>query len=470
MLMTMTSLTLQDKMFGELREKKIFDLARSYAYNYVDQIRQMDVFPAAEKLADLSIFDEELPEVTCDARKVIAQLNTYGAPATPAQTGGRYFGFVNGGVLPVALATKWMTDFWDQCAGLYLTSPINAKLEEVCEKWLVELFKLPASTVAGFVSGTSLANLCGLGAARYRLLKNQGWDINQQGLQGSPELKIIAHKGIHGSIIKALVILGFGRENVLWVDADNQGRIIAEAVPELDDQTLLILQAGNVNTGAFDPFNIICQKARDTGAWVHIDGAFGLWAQVSSTLSHLTDGLEHASSWAVDGHKTLNTPYDSGVILCRDKDALIRAMQATGDYLMMADRREPLLYTPEMSKRARAFELWAVLKYLGKEGVDELVTSLHQKAVSLSDKLKARNFRIHNEVVFNQVLVSFDNPNQTNEALSRIQQSGECWCGGTTWNDEPAIRISICSWATTEQDIDRTVNLFQEIRKSIADR
>jgi len=466
----MTSLTLQDKMFSELREKKIFDLARSYAYNYVDQIRQMDVFPAAEKLADLSIFDEELPEVTCDARKVIAQLNTYGAPATPAQTGGRYFGFVNGGVLPVALATKWMTDFWDQCAGLYLTSPINAKLEEVCEKWLIELFKLPASTVAGFVSGTSLANLCGLGAARYRLLKNHGWDINQQGLQGSPELKIIAHKGIHGSIIKALALLGFGRENVLWVDADNQGRIIVEAVPELDDQTLLILQAGNVNTGAFDPFDMICQKAREAGAWVHIDGAFGLWAQASSTLSHLTDGLEHASSWAVDGHKTLNTPYDSGVILCRDKDALIRAMQATGDYLMMADRREPLLYTPEMSKRARAFELWAVLKYLGKEGVDELVTSLHQKAVSLSDKLKARNFRIHNEVVFNQVLVSFDNPNQTNDALSRIQQSGECWCGGTTWNDEPAIRISICSWATTEQDIDRTVNLFQEIRKSIADQ
>ncbi|MDH3649652.1 MAG: aminotransferase class V-fold PLP-dependent enzyme [Saprospiraceae bacterium] len=463
-------MTLQEKMFTELREKKIFDLARTYAYIYADQVRSMDVFPKRERIQDLEIFEESLPQHSIEAKRVIAQLHTYGSPATLAQTGGRYYGFVNGGVLPVAIATKWLTDFWDQNGGLYLTSPLNAKLEEVCQRWLVDLFQLPTHSVAGFVSGTSTANLCGLAAGRYRLLKNQGWDINEKGLGGAPELKIIAHKGIHGSVIKALALLGYGRENVRWIADDNQGRIQAELLPDLDEYTLIILQAGNVHSGAFDPFDHVCDLANEKGAWVHIDGAFGLWAQASKALSYLTKGIDKACSWAVDGHKTLNTPYDSGIVLCRDADALIAAMQATGDYLMIKDRREPLLYTPEMSKRARAIELWATLKYLGRAGIDEMITLFHHRAEQLAHMLRHLNFRILNDVVFNQLIVAGGSEQETMKILANIQQSGDCWCGGSTWQGESIIRVSVCSWATTENDINRTVAAFVEAREKSAEK
>ncbi len=306
-----------------------------------------------------------------------------------AQTGGRYFGFVNGGVIPVALAARWLSDFWDQNTALYVISPIAAKLEEVAQSWLRELFGLPERTVAGFVSGSSLAIFCALAAARYRVFQNNGWDINKKGFGGAPRVRIVAGRQAHGTVVKAIALLGFGIDSIEWVDVDDQGRIIPSALPELDASTILILQAGNVSSGAFDPFEDICEKANQARAWVHIDGAFGLWAAASRRLQHLTKGMAKADSFSVDGHKTLNAPYDSGIVLCRDKAALTHALHASGSYIAYSENRDGMLYTPEMSRRARAVELWAALKYLGKEGLDELVYGLHRRAVQMARELAA---------------------------------------------------------------------------------
>ena len=458
---------LQDQMFQQLNDKKIFHQAQRYAFEYLDSINDRPVFPNEQSIDEMDIFDEPMPEDVGSSESIIQLLHQYGSPATVAQTGGRYFGFVNGGAVPVSVATKWLSDFWDQNAGLYLISPINSKLERICEKWLIELFNLPKETVAGFVSGTSTANLCGLVAARYRLLKNLGWDVNEQGLNGAPQLKVVAHRQVHAAIKKALAIIGFGKQNITWVDSDKQGRVLLGKMPEIDSSTLVILQAGNANTGAFDPLERICKKANEVGAWVHIDGAFGLWAAATETLSHLTKGMELASSWAVDGHKTLNTPYDSGIVLCKDEPALISALQATGEYIIFSENKDSMLYTPEMSKRARAIELWATMKYLGKSGINEMVTRFYQHAKQFEKAMRANGFRIINEVVFNQVMIACDNDEQTKTTLLHLQNSGECWCGGSTWNNEAVVRVSICSWATTEEDIQRTVEAFVKARAQV---
>ncbi|MBX2876051.1 MAG: aminotransferase class V-fold PLP-dependent enzyme [Saprospiraceae bacterium] len=455
-------MSLQRKMSQELQDKTLFEKARTYAYTYINDIHEMDVFPSSESLENLKAFDEPLPTEAGSALAVLDQLNQFGGPATIAQTGGRYFGFVNGGAVPAALGVKWLADVWDQCGGLYLTSPINAKLESVCENWLQEIFGLPRDTVAGFVSGTSMANLCGLAAARYRLLKNQGWDINEQGLNGAPAIRILAHEQVHASVKKTLAMLGFGRANIEWIPSDEQGRIVVEALPPLDNTCLVLLQAGNVNTGAYDNFDSVCDQAKLAGAWVHIDGAFGLWAAAVQELKYLTKGFEKADSWAVDGHKTLNTPYDSGIILCRHQEALISALQATGEYLVFSEQRDPLLYTPELSKRSRAIELWATLKYLGKAGVDEMILGFHQRAKQLEQGLAKLGFDILNEVVFNQVLVRFEDDARTKQVIDYVQRSGEAWIGPSSWNGKVVIRISVCSWVTTEEDIRKTLSVFEQ--------
>ena len=457
-------MSIQKQMSEELISKDIFEQAKSYAYEYLDGIENMNVFPSKSDLRGLENFDESFPEKSISAKEIIKQLHTFGSPTTIAQIGGRYFGFVNGGAVPVSLGVKWLSDIWDQCGGLYLTSPINAKLETVCENWLKEIFNLPKETVAGFVSGTSMANLCGMAAARYQLLKNLDWDINEKGLNGAPEIRIIAHEQVHASVKKTLSMLGYGKNSIEWIPSDNQGRLIVDKLPKLDNRCLILLQAGNANTGSFDNFDHICDLANEVGAWVHIDGAFGLWAAASKSLSHLTKGIEKASSWAVDGHKTLNTPYDSGVILCKYPDALISSLQATGEYIIYSEHRDPLLYTPELSKRSRAIELWATMKYLGKNGIDEMVTIFHKRAKQLEKGLKEVGFEIINDIVFNQVLVSCDNDNKTKGIIKYIQDSGECWLGGSVWQGKAVIRVSICSWMTSENDIERTISLFKEAK------
>ena len=464
-------MTLRENMHREQQLKNLFEQAKGYAYEYADAASERKVFPSQQALADLEQFVEDLPARSGDAAAILQQLHQYGSPATTAQTGGRYFGFVNGGILPVTLATKWLTDFWDQNSALNVMSPIASQLEEICETWLKQLFGLPDSTVAGFVSGTSSAILCGLAAARYRLLQNQGWDFNQQGHNGAPALRIIAGRHIHGAVTKAVALLGFGIDNIEWVEADDQGRILPDKLPQLDASCIILLQAGNVNSGAFDPFAAICDSANRAGAWVHIDGAFGLWAGGTVRLKHLTKGMEKAHSWSVDGHKTLNTPYDSGILLCRDKDALVSALQATGAYLTScySENRDGMLYTPEMSRRARAVELWAALKYLGADGVDELVVELHERAVQFADELKAAGFEIRNDVVFNQVIVSpAANDIETDKILGAIQESGECWVGGSVWQGKKVIRISVCSWVTSTDDVSRSVQAFIAARDAIS--
>ena len=453
-------MTIRRKMFRDMKDKTLFRQAQACAFDYADTIFERHVFPDDAAVENLAVFDEAMPESTGDPSQILKQLHDYGSPATVAQIAGRYFGFVNGGAIPVSLAARWLSDVWDQNAALYAISPVSAKLEEVTEAWLKSLFGLPPQAVAGFVSGTSLAIFCGLAAARYRLYKNAGWDINQKGFTGAPKVRIVAGRQAHGTVIKAIALLGFGIETIEWVDTDDQGRMAAGRLPPLDDRTLLILQAGNVCSGAFDPFEELGEKANTAGAWVHIDGAFGLWAAGSGRLSHLTRGIEKADSWSVDGHKTLNTPYDNGIVLCKDKEALVQALQASGSYIAYSLNRDGMLYTPEMSRRARVVELWAALKFLGTEGVADLVYGLHERAVQFSRELKAEGFTVLNDVVFNQVLVGGGDDETTRRMLHHIQQSGECWVGGARWNDKAVIRISVCSWATTQDDISRSVRAF----------
>lgn len=461
-------MTLREKMQREQQLKRLFEQAKSHAFDYADSALERNVFPSAEALANLSQFEEPLPINSGDAESILTQLHSYGSPASVAQTGGRYFGFVNGGILPVTLATKWLTDFWDQNTALYAMSPITSKLEDICEQWLRQLFNLPDNTVAGFVSGTSSAIVCGLAAARYRIYKNNDWDFNQRGHNGAPPIRIIAGRHTHGAVVKAIALLGFGIDNIEWVDCDDQGRIMPAAMPLIDDSCIILLQAGNVNSGAFDPLHEICDNANVANAWVHIDGAFGLWAGATKHLKHLTEGMEKAHSWSVDGHKTLNTPYDSGILLCRDKDALVMALQASGAYLNFSDNRDGMLYTPEMSRRARAVELWAALKYLGCDGIDELVYGLHKRAVQFANELRAADFKVLNEVVFNQVIIAPSEDDQETQAIMEaIQQSGECWVGGSVWMGKKVIRISVCSWVTSAQDVSRSVRAFVNARQSI---
>jgi glutamate/tyrosine decarboxylase-like PLP-dependent enzyme len=462
---------LWDTLRQQNNDKSIYEQAAAYAYEYLDTIAERPVFPSEEALAHLARFDEPLPQQPSDAPAALEMLHTLGAPATVAQGGGRYFGFVNGNIIPASLAARWLADTWDQNAALHVISPISAKLEQLCEAWLVELFGLPPGTAAGFVSGTSIATLCGLLAARNTLLARSGWDVNERGLFGAPPLRVVMSQQAHGTVRKALAILGIGQAQIEWVPADDQGRFDADQLPELDNHTLLILQAGNVNTGAFDPFETLCRAARRAGAWVHIDGAFGLWAAASQETAHLTHAIDLADSWSVDAHKTLNAPYDNGIILCRDRAALAGALQASGSYMQFSagrasDQRDGMLFTPEMSRRARGIELWALMKTLGRAGIGDLVNRLCRNARLFESELAKRDFRILNEVVFNQVLVACDTPRQTHNTLQHLQDNRECWCGPSTWLGEPAIRISVCSWSTTAADILRSAQAFETARQS----
>lgn len=454
--------TIQQKMFDEREDPSLFQQALEYGLAYMRDIPNRRVFPDKDAVAGLSYFEEALPEVPAEAKEVLSLLQQYGAPATVATTGARYFGFVTGNMVPAGQAAKLLATFWDQVSAMYVLSPLAAKLEQVVEGWLRTSFNLPEHTVAGFVSGSSTANLCGLAAARYRLLQNQGWDINRRGFAQAPPLRVVLGKEAHSTILKMVSLLGFGLDNVEWVETDAQGRIVPEQIPTLDASTLLVLQAGNVNSGSFDDFNTICRKAKEQGAWIHIDGAFGLWAAAVDPLRPLTTGIEYADSWAVDGHKTLNTPYDSGIILCADREALTSALHMSAGYIVLSDERDGMLYTPEMSRRARIVELWATMKYLGRQGIDQMIHHMHLRAVQFAEGLAAlEGFTVLNEVVFNQVAVACASDERTNQVLARIQQDGICWVGGSSWKGRRIIRISVCSWMTTEEDVALSLAAFR---------
>lgn len=454
---------IQEAMFREIQDQSIFERVQTYAQQYLNEVFDRNVYPTAEALENLQHFEESMPESPTQVSTILDQLCQYGSPATVTSLGGRYFGFVTGSSLPAALAVKGLSNFWDQNTGMEVLSPVSAKLETVVQDWLNELLGLPQHTVAGFVSGSSMAIYCGLAAARWRLFQKNGWNINEQGMYGAPKIRVVTSRLTHSTVLKAIQLLGFGKANIEWAEVDEQGRIIPETVPSLDSNTLVILQAGEVNSGAFDPIEIICQKAHEAGAWVHIDGAFGLWAAGTERFKHLTQGMELAQSWSVDGHKTLNTPYDCGIILCQDQEALVSALHMSGAYIVEG-KRDGMYYTPEMSRRARIIELWATLKYLGKSGVDELVSNLHERAVQFAQGLGDQGFEVLNEVVFNQVLIACGDDETTEKVLKHLQELRVCWCGGSQWHGRRVIRISVCSWATTSEDVELCVASFVKAR------
>lgn len=460
---------LQRKMFSEIDNKQLFRNAESFGLDYLDHAFNRNVYPTKKALDAFKIFDENIPEKSGNALETLALLNKHGAPGTTTQIGGRYFGFVHGGIIPIGLAAKKLSTFWDQNASVHLSSPVASKLETVVQKWLVEIFSLPKQTVAGFVSGTSMANFCALVAARYRILKNLNWDVTKKGLYNAPHIRVVTCKQAHSSMMQAISLAGFGTSNIEWVDVDAQGRIIADQIPELDNTTILSLQAGNVNSGAFDDFATICKMAKERGAWIHVDGAFGLWAGATRKFKYLTSGYDHANSWAVDAHKTLNAPYDSGIILCTDKEALISALHINADYLPNGNERNGMYFTPEMSRRSRVFELWAILRYLGRHGIEELVFNLHKRATQFAELLNSEEgFEVQNEVTFNQVLARCETDEITEKVINEIQEIRECWVGGSLWKGRKVIRISVCSWATTGEDVIRSVASFRRALKNVA--
>ncbi len=437
--------------------------AANRAQRYLKGLAERRVSPSSHSVDELKKLARRLQEQPVDPAEVLHELDAIGSPATVATAGGRFFGFVIGGSLPAALAANILAAAWDQNAGLEVSSPISAELEKVCRGWLTSLLGLPSETEVGFVTGATMANFTGLAAARHALLEAHGWDVEAQGLFGAPPVTVIVGDEVHVSLLKALSMLGLGRERVLRVPVDGQGRMIPGHIPQVDGPTIVCIQAGNVNTGAFDPADEICSRLRGTNAWIHVDGAFGLWAAASPSKRHLVDGFQKANSWATDAHKWLNVPYDSGLVFVRDPRHLNAAMSTSAAYLMEGETRDPHLFVPEMSRRARAIEIWAALRSLGKQGLANLVQTSCAHAQRMARGLQEAGYHVLNEVVINQVLVSFGSPEVTRRVIAGIQQDGTCWCGGTVWQGKTAMRISVSSWATTDADIETSLEAILRI-------
>lgn len=444
--------------------------AAERASRYLEDLGERRVAPVPEAIERLRILDAPMPGDPVEPAKVLALLDDIGSPATVASAGRRYFGFVTGGTLPAALAANWLAGAWDQCAGLVTLSPVAAYLEEIGIKWLREIFRLPAESGGGFVTGATMANFTCLAAARHAVLERAGWDVEAQGLFGAPPITVIVGQDVHVSLLKALGLLGLGRDRAVRVPADNQGRMRAELLPRISGPTIVCIQAGEVNTGAFDPAAEICARAHHDAAWVHVDGAFGLWAAAAPARVHLTAGVNEADSWATDAHKWLNVPYDSGIALVRDVRHLNSAMSTSAAYLVHVEKREPNLHVPEMSRRARGVEIWAALMSLGRRGLADLIERTCRYAARFAAGLSAAGYRVLNDVALNQVLVSFGDDDTTRRVIAGVQDDGTCWCGGTVWRGQAAMRISVSSWATTEDDVERSLAAILRVAAAHAPR
>jgi glutamate/tyrosine decarboxylase-like PLP-dependent enzyme len=418
-----------------------------------------------------------LPRTGTDARTVIRELAAAVDPGLIAMSGPRYFGFVIGGSVPSALATDWLTSTWDQNVGLYLATPAASVVEEVAAGWLLELLGLPASAAVGFTTGATMANFSGLAAARHAVLRRAGWDVEQDGLQGAPVVRVIVGADVHAAALVALRYVGLGRGRAERVPTDDEGRMDPAALGQMLDgrtePTIVSAQLGEVNTGAFDPIDRIATVVRrHPNAWLHVDGAFGLWAAASPRLRPFVAGHDGADSWATDAHKWLNVPYDAGVVIVRDPAALRAALGVSAAYLPPApgQERDPFDYVPEMSRRARGFAIYAALRELGADGVAAMVERCCDLATRMARRLAASpDVRIVNEVVLNQVLVGVGDADRTDEVVRRVQDDGTAWLGRTTFHGEPALRISVSGWNTREDDIDRTADaILAAVRASNA--
>ncbi len=428
---------------------------------YRESVAERDVAPSAAAVRGATGFIEPMPNEGTDEKAVLSMLDELGSPATVMMAGPRYFGFVIGGSLPVTVATNWLTTAWDQNVGMHEVTPATSTLELVAMDWMIDLFGLPAGCAAAFVTGATVANFTALAAARNRVYSDIGWDVEANGLIGAPPVTVIVSEETHPTVFKSLGLLGFGRNRVVRAPVDNQGRIDVNRFPDINGPTIICTQAGNLNTGAFDPVGEICTIAKPKGAWVHVDGAFGLWAAASKDLAHLCSGFAAADSWATDAHKWLNVPYDSGIAFVRDTAALKSAMAITADYLMTdTEFRNPSDFTPELSRRARGVDVWAALKSLGRTGVAAMIDGCCSNARRFAVGLSEAGFEILNDVVLNQVLVSFGDDATNRKIISEIQNEGTCWCGVTVWQEKTAMRISVCNWSTTSEDVDRSLEVI----------
>jgi len=436
------------------------------AIRYLEHIQERRVAPSQEALQNLSRLGGPLPEQGEDANAVVKLLDDYGSPATMATMGGRFFGFVVGGALPPAVAVHWLADAWDQNACLRALSPVAVHCENVVLGWLFDLLALPTQCGGAFVTGAQMANFTALAAARHATLTAANWNVEEDGLFGAPPITVVVGEEVHVTVLKALAMLGLGRNRTITVPTDGQGRMRPDSLPRLTGPAIVCAQVGNVNTGACDPVSEICEIAHRQGAWVHVDGAFGLWARAAPTRRHLVEGAAAADSWAIDAHKWLNVPQDSGISIVREKSHLRQAMAITAQYLSPGEDREPMQYGPESSRRARALEIWAALRCLGRRGLAELVERTCRHAKWFANGLQAAGFEVLNDVVLNQVLVSFGDSITTKNVIEGIQTEGTCWCGGTNWKGRVAMRISVSSWATTEADVDRSLEAIIRVARA----
>jgi glutamate/tyrosine decarboxylase-like PLP-dependent enzyme len=444
--------------------RRLLENTAQRAIRYIEDLGRRNVAPTKEAIAQLAKLDYPMPERPANPEDVITELDELVSPATMSMAGPRFFGFVIGGSLPAALAANWLSGAWDQNSAYYDVTPGTALVEELALRWLIEIFKFPKQTGGAFVTGATTANLSALAAARHVVLANAGWNVESDGLIGAPDVKLVVGGEAHPTLFKSLGLLGLGRNKVIKVPVDGQGRMRVDALPPLSSNTIVCTQAGNVNTGAFDPIQEICRRAHDAGAWVHVDGAFGLWAAAAPSRAHLTTGIEEADSWATDAHKWLNVPYDSGLAFVRDPEALRAAMAVTAEYLPTGiAHRNPSEYTPELSRRARGVEVWAALRSLGRSGLADLIERTCRHATRFAEGLREASYEILNEVVLNQVLVSFGDADTTNKVVAELQADGTCWCGGTVWQGHTAMRISVSSWATTDEDVEKSLNAMLRI-------
>jgi len=437
------------------------------AADYIDSLGERPVFPDVMPEQLRKALGGPLPDGPIPAEQVIDELAAGAEPGLVAMGSGRYFGFVIGGALPAALAADWLTSAWDQNAGLYVGGPSASVVEQITRDWLLELLGLPGESSIGFVTGTQVAHVTGLAAARWHVLDAVGWDVGREGLTGSPRIRVLVGEQGHVTIDRALRLLGLGAPTT--VAADDQGRMqpdaLAEALAGAAGPTIVCAQAGEVNTGAFDPLPAIAELSRDAGAWLHVDGAFGIWAAVSPRLRHLVNGIELADSWTTDAHKWLNVPYDSGIVLCAHPESHRAAMAATASYLIQDEGsrrvRDQMDWVPEFSRRARAFAVYAALRSLGRSGVVELVDRCCDAATRFSEAIvELPGVELLNDVVLNQVLFRFESDEQTDEVLRQVQASSRVWLSGTTWNGRKAIRVSVSNWQTGDEEIDLAVSEF----------
>jgi glutamate/tyrosine decarboxylase-like PLP-dependent enzyme len=449
--------------------RSLLDGTATYAAGFLDGLPERRVATTATAEELRKELGGPLPEGPHHPEMVVAELARAADPGIMATPSGRFFGFVIGGSLPAALAADWLTSAWDQNAGLYAAAPAASVVEEVCGAWLIELFGLPEHVSYGLVTGCQMANFTALAAARHSVLEAAGWDVEADGLVGAPPIRIILGEERHVTIDRALRFLGLGTANLQTVPADGQGRMRADALEdalaESSGPTIVCAQAGNVNTGAVDPLRAICAAAREVGAWVHVDGAFGMWAATSPALRYLTEGMEQADSWATDAHKWLNVPYDCGLVFCARPAAHQAAMGVHASYLVQSEDRErdEMDWNPDFSRRARGFPVYAALRSLGRSGVTDLVDRCCAHARRFAEALAQEpGVEVLNEVVMNQVLVRFLDPGgdhdaRTRAAVKAVQEDGTCWLGGTFWKGKAAMRISVSNWSTTAEDVDRSV-------------